>query len=122
MMRNASATSPISSSVSTAKLVSRSPRAIASAPACRFCSGRVMRRASTFDSTIASSSADTAPRHQRDDRAPAGGRQRFPVDRDAEQADRLSGHVLELAERDRIGVALDLERRPPSCRCPGRRW
>ena len=44
MIRNASATSPISSSVSTAMLVSRSPRAMASAPACRFCSGRVMRR------------------------------------------------------------------------------
>ena len=62
MIRNASATSPISSSVSTAMLVSRSPRAIASAPACRFCSGRVIRRASRFDSTIASSSADSAPR------------------------------------------------------------
>ena len=61
MIRKASATSPISSSVSTAMLVSRSPRATASAPECRFCSGRVMRRASRSDSAIASSSADIAP-------------------------------------------------------------
>ena len=89
MIRNASATSPISSSVSTAKLVSRSPRATASAPACRFCSGRVMRRASRFDSTIASSSADSAPSDQRRAGAAAGGRQRLAIDGDAQQADRL---------------------------------
>ncbi len=61
MMRNASARSPISSIVSTEMLVSRSPRAMASAPACRFCSGRVMRPASRFDRKMASTSASNAP-------------------------------------------------------------
>ncbi len=61
MIRNASARSPISSIVSTEMLVSRSPRAIDSAPACRFCSGRVMRRASRFDRKIARASASSAP-------------------------------------------------------------
>ena len=61
MIRNASARSPISSSVSTEMLVSRSPRAMASAPACRSCNGRVIRRVSRFDRTMASSNVASAP-------------------------------------------------------------
>ncbi len=51
--------------LSTVMLVSRSPRAIDSAPACRSCSGRVIRRGEQVGEPIASSSATSAPEHQR---------------------------------------------------------
>ena len=47
---------------------------------------------------------------QRRARAPARGGQRLAIDGDAEQTDRAPGHVLQLTERDRVGMALDLQR------------
>ena len=71
-----------------------------------------MRRASTFDSTIASSSADNAPRISAV-LARRRARQRLAIDGDAEQTDRAPGHVLELPERDRIGMSTSSgDRRP----------
>ena len=125
----ATARSPISSPVSCTIWWSRSPRATASAPACRWPSGRVSRRDNSAASASANRTAEAPPSARRAPRRQLGGDERVLVGGHGEHAEPMPLVVLQRrvadGEHAPVGVGLDdaasRRRAPPWSPPPARR-